>query len=61
MGKDTFFKRTFSVFSKSFLFWYRGVDWRIILKWIFEKRDRRVGRGRGWGWILIDLTQGRDR
>jgi hypothetical protein len=30
-----------------------GVDWRIILKWIFEKRDESME----W----IDLTQDRDR
>jgi hypothetical protein len=35
---------------------YPGVDWRIILKWIFEKWNWWVG---GMDWI--DLAQERDR
>ena len=30
-----------------------GVDWRIILSWIFRKLDLVIWTGLGWPWIGI--------
>ena len=34
----------------------RGVDWRIILRWIFRKWD--VGVWTGFGWLRIEKAGG---